>query len=77
MLGQIGGPTGAFIVIVYNIIANFGLEGLAVGPPSWPDSYSWPLVYSVWAQSLSLSLILIVVRFHRRYRPHHILHPDQ
>ncbi|MCM1163379.1 MAG: sulfate permease [Muribaculaceae bacterium] len=27
---QIGGPTGAFIVIVYNIIANYGLEGLAV-----------------------------------------------
>lgn len=27
---QIGGPTGAFIVIVYNIIANFGLEGLAI-----------------------------------------------
>lgn len=27
---QIGGPTGAFIVIVYGIIANFGLEGLAV-----------------------------------------------
>ena len=27
---QIGGPTGAFIVIVYNIIAQFGLEGLAV-----------------------------------------------
>ena len=27
---QIGGPTGAFIVIVYNIIQNFGLEGLAI-----------------------------------------------
>lgn len=27
---QIGGPTGAFIVIVYNIISNFGLEGLAI-----------------------------------------------
>lgn len=27
---QIGGPTGAFIIIVYNIIAQFGLEGLAV-----------------------------------------------
>ena len=27
---QIGGPTGAFIVIVYNIIAEFDLEGLAV-----------------------------------------------
>ncbi len=27
---QIGGPTGAFIVIVYNIIAQFGLSGLAV-----------------------------------------------
>ena len=24
---QIGGPTGAFIIIVYNIIAQFGLEG--------------------------------------------------
>ncbi len=27
---QIGGPTGAFIVIVYNIIMQFGLHGLAV-----------------------------------------------
>ncbi len=27
---QIGGPTGAFIVIVYNIIALHGLEGLAI-----------------------------------------------
>ncbi|MDE6270152.1 MAG: sulfate permease [Muribaculaceae bacterium] len=27
---QIGGPTGAFIVIVYNIIAQFGLHGLAI-----------------------------------------------
>lgn len=27
---QIGGPTGAFIVIVYGIIDNFGLEGLAI-----------------------------------------------
>jgi SulP family sulfate permease len=27
---QIGGPTGAFIVIVYGIISRFGLEGLAI-----------------------------------------------
>jgi SulP family sulfate permease len=27
---QIGGPTGAFIVIVYGIIARFGLDGLAL-----------------------------------------------
>ncbi|MFI3295721.1 MAG: sulfate permease [Rikenellaceae bacterium] len=27
---QIGGPTGAFIVIVYGIIQNFGIEGLMV-----------------------------------------------
>ena len=27
---QIGGPTGAFIIIVYNIIATFGLQGLAI-----------------------------------------------
>lgn len=27
---QIGGPTGAFIVVVYGIIASFGLEGLII-----------------------------------------------
>lgn len=27
---QIGGPTGAFIVIVYSIIQQFGLTGLAI-----------------------------------------------
>mgnify|MGYP000275026975 CR=1 FL=1 len=27
---QTGGPTGAFIVIVYGIIQNFGIEGLAI-----------------------------------------------
>ncbi len=27
---QIGGPTGAFIVIIYNIIATYSLEGLAI-----------------------------------------------
>lgn len=27
---QIGGPTGAFIVIIYNIIALYGIEGLAM-----------------------------------------------
>ena len=27
---QIGGPTGAFIVIVYGIIQNFGVEGLII-----------------------------------------------
>ncbi|GHT44770.1 hypothetical protein FACS189438_3140 [Bacteroidia bacterium] len=27
---QIGGPTGAFIVIVYGIIQKFGIEGLAI-----------------------------------------------
>ena len=27
---QIGGPTGAFIVIVYGIIQNFGIEGLII-----------------------------------------------
>ena len=30
---QIGGPAGAFIVIIYGIIANYGLEAF-----SWPRS---------------------------------------
>ena len=29
---QIGGPTGAFIVIVFGIIQGYGLEGLAIAP---------------------------------------------
>jgi SulP family sulfate permease len=27
---QIGGPTGAFVVVVFNVVARFGYEGLAV-----------------------------------------------
>lgn len=27
---QIGGPTGAFIIIIYNIIQMYGLTGLAI-----------------------------------------------
>ena len=27
---QIGGPTGAFIVVVYNIIATYGIAGLII-----------------------------------------------
>lgn len=27
---QIGGPTGAFVVVIYNIIAQYGYDGLAV-----------------------------------------------
>jgi SulP family sulfate permease len=27
---QIGGPTGAFIIIVYGIVQNYGVEGLAI-----------------------------------------------
>ena len=30
---QIGGPTGAFIVIVFGIIQGYGLEGLAIATP--------------------------------------------
>ena len=27
---QIGGPTGAFIIIIYGIIQQYGIEGLAI-----------------------------------------------
>ena len=36
---QIGGPTGAFIVIIYGVVERFGLSGLLVAR-SWPVS-SW------------------------------------
>ena len=27
---QIGGPTGAFVVVVFNVVARFGYDGLVV-----------------------------------------------
>ena len=27
---QIGGPTGAFVIIIYGIVAKFGIEGLTI-----------------------------------------------
>ena len=71
---QIGGPTGAFIVIVYSIIQNFGLEGLAIANgwidfdnawsvPPWNCHQVHPLSYSG--------------RIHERYRPNDFFHSDQ
>ena len=42
---QIGGPTGAFIVIIYGIIQQYGMQGLT-------SSYCW--VCSVWAPSSNI-----------------------
>ena len=39
---QIGGPTGAFIVIVAGIIAQYGYAALAVAPNRWIASYEGP-----------------------------------
>ena len=33
---QIGGPTGAFILIVYGIVEKFGVDGLIIAP-SWQE----------------------------------------
>ena len=30
---QIGGPTGAFVVIVYGIVQRYGVEGLTIATP--------------------------------------------
>ena len=72
---QIGGPTGAFIVIVYGIIQNFGIEGLARhccrryyssnhGGVETRNSYQ---VYPLPDRC----------RFHQWYRPHHFHHADE
>src|SRR6202021_3679076 len=29
---QIGGPTGAFVVVVFGIVSRFGIDGLFFGP---------------------------------------------
>ena len=45
---QIGGPTGAFIVIVYGIVSQYGYDGLASARASMvttasPRQRSWPV----------------------------------
>ena len=45
---QIGGPTGAFIVIIYGVVERFGLSGLLVAR-SWPVSSWCCLGCSAWA----------------------------
>ena len=55
---QIGGPTGAFIVIIYGIIQKYGMEGLTIATlmaglflgslrtsPSWNHHQVYPLPY--------------------------------
>ncbi len=44
---QIGGPTGAFVVIVYGIVQKYGIDGLTVAT-LWPACSS-----SLWASPSS------------------------
>ena len=68
---QIGGPTGAFIVIIYGIIQQFGLSGL--------------LMATVMAGILLVAMGLLRLgavirrhcRLHRGHRPDHSHDPNQ
>ncbi len=64
---QIGGPAGAFIVIVYGIIAQFGVGGLFSG-----NFYlrHLPCIYYGAAEDrkfYSLHSVSIVIGFYQRY----------
>jgi len=53
---QIGGPTGAFIVIVYGIVQTYGLDGLIISTIMAGISFWWPLGCSGWDRCSNLSL---------------------
>ena len=73
---QIGGPTGAFVVIVYGIVQRYGLDGLTIctvlaGDPPRRDG---PRALRRRDQVHPLSRRH---RLHERDRRHHLLVPDQ
>ena len=64
---QIGGPTGAFIVIIYGIIQQYGLTGLAIA------TVLAGLFLILYYPLHSLSYYC---RVHQRYSLDHFLHTD-
>ncbi len=73
---QIGGPTGAFIVIVAGIISQYGIEGLAIAT----------VMAGIILVLLGLFKLGVVIKFiplshhrglHGWYCPDDILHPDK
>ena len=67
---QIGGPTGAFIVIVYGIIQKFGLEGLALAT-------LMAGVFLIVLGLLRLGTIIKYIQIHFGYRPDDFHHAGQ
>ena len=63
---QIGGPTGAFIVIIYGIIQQYGEAGLIVATLRSVQARSRYQVYSVSHYR----------RFHQRYCRYHFYYAD-
>ena len=72
---QIGGPTGAFIVIVYGIIQQYGMEGLAVAT-------LMAGAFLILFGALHLGTIIKFIPYPRRgiyqrYRCHYLHHTDE
>ena len=73
---QIGGPTGAFVVVVFNVVARFGYDGLVVAT-------LMAGLMLIAAGLLRLGTFIkyipypVVTGFHVRHRTHHLLQSDR
>ncbi len=73
---QIGGPTGAFIIIVYGIIQKFGLDGLIVA-----TLLAGGLLVLMGVLKLGTLIRFVPYphrrRVYRRHSPHDFLYPNE
>ena len=71
---QIGGPTGAFIVIVFDIVQKFGYDGLAIATYGWRSADR----YGVGAARISHQIHSLPGhrRLYQRHCTDHLNQPD-
>ena len=69
---QIGGPTGAFIVIIYGIIQQYGLSGLSIA-----TLMAGVILIVMGIFKLGNVIKFVPYRFHGRYSPDYLFHTDE
>jgi len=73
---QIGGPTGAFIVILYAIVEQYGVDGLMVSTMMAGVILIVFWAFAPWQSSQILSPSAHC-RLYKRYCGRYLLHPDK
>ena len=87
---QIGGPTGAFIIIIYGIIQQYGFEGLTIATlmagvflimfgvlhlGTIIKYIPYPIVVG-FTSGIALTIFTTQIKFYKRYRSYNLYYAD-